>query len=483
MLAQSVWAQLPTVDDTGAAGWLSDRDDPFRGRFERFLIASPTRDYAAGFSLAHEAGRPAVPMLWQMLLEEKSNAVRRGAVLAAAMVAGGPMLDVRLFEWLGQQKAIKEERTMAALAVAMGAPRRRSIADFWSHSLGPERSPEEILAIAVRLAAARIPEASEGAPTLAEDDIGLVAATAFAGLPVPASIRNRRWDLRQTGRHDDLFWRGALLAGTREVLAGREAGRMLLEYARRMARLGDQFAAARQASACFRARADTVEAEGVRPDYPMLRQLACNRQSAQRLARWLDPVPQPRDEQPQRLAVSYVLSRTPGQVVADRELWGRDDRISAHVAVALAWRLLEQDQPRIEDVELAGVAEWQLVRWAAGQRVVGERCDDELLSTMLQLAIAGRLPRAAARVALEETLWRWQSHPGLGLLEVEQLLIRDLLLVGSNPGGKYMSHVPFERRYRPKGIGHSSAFFETAVAFYDFMRTPRLPLPPLYRLR
>lgn len=468
----------------GGPGWISGRDEPFRGRFERLLTSAANRDLTAGFSLAADLGRPAVPMLWQMLLAERSNVARRNALLAAAMIAGGPAEDERLFDWLGQQKSIKEERAIAALGIALGPPRSRPVADFWTRSLGPTKSPEQILAIAVRLAAARLPLTDRGAPALTDDGPGLAGATAYAGLPVSSAIWNRRWDLRSPKRHDELFWRGALLCGARLEDDKRPIADDLLRRARDVAALGgDQYAAARAAAALLRARRGDVRCVGARPDYDLLELLASDRASAVRLRPWLGPVPQPRDERPERLAVSYVLSRDPHEVVAEAEAWSRDARVNRHIAVAVAWRLLGEDGPKIEDVALPGLPEWFFARWAAGRVATPARCEDPALTTMAQLAADGRMPRAAARQALEEALWRWGSHPGLGMCEAERLLIRDMLLVGSNQGGKYVPHIRWEQRYRPTGIGHAAAFFDAAVALYDFFRTPTLPLPPQYRLR
>ncbi|MCA8974174.1 MAG: hypothetical protein KDC98_05600 [Planctomycetes bacterium] len=484
---------MPTADAAGVPGWLAGRDEPFHGLFERLLATETTRNYTAGFTIAQNVGRPAVPLLWEMLSAETANVVPRTAVLAAAMLAAGPSLDEHLFKWLGQQKAIKEERTMVALAIALGPPRERPVADFWSHGLGPARSPEKILAIAVRLAAARMPGVAAGAAPVVGGEIGLAAASAFAGLPLQSSVIGRLWDLRDIERDDEMFWRGALLAGCRQILDGGQPDATLLQRARQVAELrSGKYPDAREIAVRFRAMAGDVRTEDTRPDLKLLRQMAPDQAAARRVRRWLEAAKQPGDEEPYRLAVSYVLSRDIGDVIAEREDWGGNEVTRQHIAVALAWMILGSRQgPEaggsgakggFADVALPRVPEWQLVRWALGQHAVAERCEDPALTALLELAADDRLPRDVGRRVLEETLWRWGSHPGIGLLEAEQLLVRDLLLVGSNPGGKYRSHVSVEQRYRPKGID-SSAFFEIAVAYYDFVTTRRPPLPFRYRLR
>ncbi|MCR9246772.1 MAG: hypothetical protein NXI31_17195 [bacterium] len=440
-------------------------------------------------SLAAAIGRPGVPLLWEMLRAEKSNVTRRDALLAAAILAGGPAEDERLYGWLSQQKAIKEERTMAALAIALGPPRMRAIPNFWSRSLGPTKSPVEILAIAVRLAAARVPDSAIGAPTLLSDEPGLAGATAFAGLPVRNAIWNRRWNLRDPVAHADLFWRGALLHAARLETDNRPVASQLLTRARAIANLpGQEYAAARRAAALLQARRGDVRVVGARPERELLEVLVSRPEAARKLRKWLGPTPQPRDDRPQRLAVAYVLSRDPAEVVADRQQWSRDPRVSSHVAVALAWRLLGEESPKIEDVGMGetgsgGVPEWFFVRWAAGLPADAMRCEDLALTAVAELAAAGRLPRTAARQALEEALWRWDSHPGRGLYDAERVYVRDLLLVGSDEGGQYVPAIRTEDRYRPTGIGHARKFFEIAVAVYEHFSQPRLPLPPQYRLR
>jgi hypothetical protein len=252
-----------------------------------------------------------------------------------------------------------------------------------------------------------------------------------------------------------------------------------------MALPGDQQAAVRAAAALFRLRTGDLRLEGSRPDWRLLQVAVAESAGAHALRDWLGPVPQPRDEEPARLAVSYVLSRDPQEVVADRAQWGALPRIRPHVAVALAWRLLGDRAGALIDAEVAGVPEWVFVRWASGIAVDRDvTLDDAPLQAALRLLRADRLPRAALRAALEDALWRWGSHPGLGMWEHERLLLRDLLLVGSNTGGgKYAPQVRPEQRYRATGIGPDDVFYDVAVALHDFQSRPRLPIPSEYRLR
>jgi len=461
-------------------GALSLRDDRIRDRFERLLSTPSTRDLAQGWQLAADYGRPAAPLLWEMLRRAQSNVGPRLVYLAAAVIAGGPGEDERLFAWLDPQTTMLEERVMVGFLLAMGPDRARTPADFWPRLLGPNKATQPILGVAARLAAARFPGTEAGAPALGEEDPGLLAAAAFAGLPVPPGRAARTWNLQRPEPHAEFFWRGCLLAGLRAPGQG-----LLLDRAREVQNLAsDPYAAVRGAAALFRAKARDVRAEGTRPDWRLLQLLVVDTTSAAAVQPWLQPEPQPFDDEPQRLAVAYVLSRPPGTVVADRARWGSDQRIRRHVAVALAWRLLGEENPTPVADALPDVPEWYLVQWASGRAVAREgSCEDPALEAAIALAAAGRLPRPVARGACEEALWRWGSHPGLGAFDAERLFVRDLMLLGSRQGGKYLPHVRPHQHYQPAGIDKDHEFFDIAIPLWDFLSRPRLPLPSEHRLR
>lgn len=485
LAAQSLPCQEGSSGGTGGPGWIASRDDRWRERFHRLLLA-PSPDLAAGWQLARDVGRPAVPLLWDMLDEERSDVGRRLVVLAAAMLAGGSHEDERLFAWLDQQKPMLEERTLVAMTLALGPRRTRPVRDFWSRSFGPVKTPELLLAIAVRLASVRFPGADEVAPPMPGDDPGLAAATAYAGLPVPTSVAGRWWNLKAPERHADLFWRGSLLGAWRRGAVQSPQGDALLERAHLVMALdGEAMALARAAAALYRARAHDLRPEGVRLD-PRLLLVACSDlTTAAALHPWLGPVAQPRDDElAHRLAVAYALSHPIAQVVTDRDLWRSDARINRHIAVALAWRMLGAPAGGPIEATVPDVPEWNFVRWASGAAIERTKaCDDVQLQLALELMADGRLPRPALQKALEETLWRWGSHPGFAPWEHERLLIRDLLLSGSNPGGgRYQAHVPPDRRYSPTGLDRNDGFFTVAVALYEFLIRPRAPLPPEHRL-
>ncbi|MEO6593220.1 MAG: hypothetical protein ABIP94_00535, partial [Planctomycetota bacterium] len=133
-----------TTPPSGGVGWLTGRDDRFRDRFQQLLL-STRPDLQAGWQLAADIGRPAVPLLWDLLKNETSNVGKRLVLLGAAVIAGGPSEDERLFLWLDQAKDMPWERVFAAELLALGPPRQRAMPGFWTRCFGPTKSPNEIL--------------------------------------------------------------------------------------------------------------------------------------------------------------------------------------------------------------------------------------------------------------------------------------------------------------------------------------------------
>jgi hypothetical protein len=485
--AQLASAQDGQIAPAPGPGWATI-DPGMRLQFHRLLIDVPTRDRSGGWQLAADLGRPAAPLLWDMLAAEKADVSNRVVLLAAALLAGGTHEDDRLFAWLAQQKPMLEERTIAAMGVALGPSRTRAAPQFWQRFLGGAKTTDPLLGVAVRLASVRFPDTGDGAPVLVADDgdPGVAAATAFAGLTVPPSLAARLWAQRDANPHAQLFWRGALLGAARRV-GTTAVPDGLLERARElMASSGDAMGPVRAAATWLLAVAGELQPVGAwRGDLPLLRVATGSRASAQRLQPWLTAQAQARDEEPERLAVAYALSRPPQVVLAERQQWSADPRIARHVAVALAWAVASPASGVAPvDDSMPGLPEWSFVRAASGGTVErGATCADARLQAALMLLAGGRLERAPLRALLEETLWRWGSHPQLAPWELERLLLRDLLLGGSRPGGnKYHVNVPEQRRYFPGGLDRNDEFFRIAVELYEFALRPRAPMPAEARL-
>lgn len=469
----------------GIVGWLPEREGHFRERFAELLFPGSKRDLVAGWQHAINLGRPAVPLLWEMLRSEQADYGRRLVTLAAAMLAGGPGEDARVFAWLAQQKPMLEERVLASMVLALGPQRQRPQAEFWSRCFGPAKTPELLLQVAARLASARFPEAAADAPAFIGDDPGIAAASAFAGLSVPQSVAAKWGNGRSSERHAELYWRGAMLGAARRWRVGEPQQDAVLDLAREvMAGKGDAVADSRAAATWLSARAGVLRPDGQQFDLRLLAIAVADSACAQRFAAKLAAAPQPRDEEPHRLAVAYALTQPIRRVIEERAAWSGEARISSHVALALAWRLLGTALTEPIQVSLPNVPEWAFVRWATGAAwETPGRFDDEGLQMVAQLCSEGRIGRAALREKVEQMLWLRGSHPGLEPWQQERRLVRDLLLTGSNwGGGKYQPRVRLDLRYLPTGLGRDDAFFEIAVALYDFLLVPRLPIPVEHRL-
>ncbi len=464
-------------------GWLAGRTDKVKAEITRLLLVSPSRDLAAGWRLCEGLGQPAAPLLWEMVEAERSNLQRRLALLVGAMLAGGGQEDRRLVAWLGQPRPVFEERCLLALVVALGPPRGRPLDDYFSLAVGGNRTPEQFLAIAARLAAARVPSAVAALPVVAGGDPGLAGASAYCGAGVAPRTAEALWNLRNPDEHGELFWRGSMLGlarsevGTGTALARARELRMLT---------GTGHTAARATAAIALARHGQAVGSETRPDWDEVLPWVVDQRSAMQVRDWLAPETPARVANPGRLAVAYALSRSPEEVLADRAIWLADPRVRSHVAIALAWQLAGREAQSAPAVGEADLPEWDLVRCCAGLRPLGRQPspDDPQLAAAQRLLVDGRLSVTAARDLCEDTLWRWGSHPGLTRWEQERLLIRDLLLVGSHQGGsKYLPHVPPVARYRATGLGPDSPFYDLGVALYDFLAAPRLPVPKGYTLR
>jgi hypothetical protein len=466
-------------------GVLAADDGRFRARFTELLIDVPTRDLAAGFQLARDLGPAAAPVLWRMHAAEKSNARRRITVLAAAILAEGAVGDDRTLAAIEADRTPPNDRLMTCYLLALGPTRARGQAEFWSRAFGLNKTePVPWLRVAALLASARFPGATDTAPAwlLRDDDPGVVAAALFAGAPVSDTLVQPFWR-RDPPAHASLVWRGALLGALTKEPRTEAAAALVAQAQERLQFAGEQYATAREASALLLGRAGAVRLDA-RPHWRMLQLFAAESRSAAALHSWLSPSPQPLDDDPTRLAVEYVLSRSIDTVLADQKHWSTAESVRRHVATALAWRLCGESDPRTVEWSIAGLPEWFFVRWASGAAAtVDGAIDDSVLDQAARLAAEGRLSKAAARRLLEEALWRWGSHPGLGLWVAQRQLVRDLLLAGSLPGNRYPVGLPDHLRYLPSGLGDENDFFVVAVELYEFLIRPVPPIPAECRLR
>ena len=477
MTAQFALGQSPSDGEP----WITASDRRYASRFRELLLSDSRRDLATGWQLARDLGRPVAPILWELSSRERSNVEKRLALVVGALLAAGPAAEDRLFSFLDQSKPLLQERAMAAFWVALGCQRSRPVPNVVSRMFGPNKEPSDLLSIAVRLAAARYPEASAGAAQVESNNPGVLAAAAFGGFPIARSSSQRQW--RSQHRHAELFRRGAMLgAGWR--VRDRGVPSSLVGAARQLLEDGDAYGAdAREAALLLLARTGDLRQPADPWDWRQMNLVASQRSGRSLLKAALGPTPPARDPNPERLAVAYALAAPVEQIVAQQADWGGDERIRSHVAVALAARLCALEAPPRVEAALVSVPEWSLVVWASGG--VCEQAAtlaDTRLAVLAASAADGRASRLAAQVELEQALWRWGSHPGITPWQIERQLVRDLLLVGSRGGGKYRPELAAHLRYFPTGLDRDDPFFDLAVALFDFTSKPAGPVPSEYRL-
>lgn len=457
-----------------------------RARFTELLLNAPTRDLREGFDTARRLGPAAAPVLWTLVAAEKSNMKRRMAVLAAACLAEGEGGDERVLQRLDERSPL-QDRLVSCVHLALGPKRVRRPQEFWPHVLGSDRNePEPLLLVAALLASSRFPETGSECPSglLRVENPGVTAAAVYAGAPVSDTFVQNY--LRPRPPAHATFVQRAQLLRALPTRPGEVLPNEMVERAAGFVQAsGEGNATLRDAAALVLSAGDAIRAEGLpRPEWRLLQLYAAEPKAAGSMQSWLPPEPSPLDEPARtRLAVAYVMSRSVDDVVADRAVWGAVASIRRHVAVALALRLCATTTAPIRTSQV-DLPEWGFVRWASGDDAkLGSGFDDPLLAQGAVLADAGRLSREAAARLLEDTLWRWGSHPGLGRFTAHHEFVRDLILSGSLPGNRYAIGVADHLRYLPAGLGNENDFFWLAVELYEFVKEPTLPIPPECRLR
>lgn len=509
MLAQPVCSQVRA----NPVGSIDTRNSLYKKRFSVLLLSHETRDLVAGWELARTLGRPVAPVLWRMLDAEKSNVGSRLVLLIAAVLAGGPGEDERLFALLDRQRPLLQERTMTSLLLALGPRRPRPVKNFWARVIGPNTEPEPLLDLASRLACARFPESTNGTAVLFGGDPGIVAAAAFGGFRVSPQLLRSLW--RNRDRYSELFHRGALLGdGWRLGIDGIKPAAENLLHAKELLRdTGAGLAATHAAAILLRARAGVLDPRGDQPDWRLLQLCASQPASREALRAWLPATPLARDEEPSRIAVAYALWQPVDKILKEHKQWSADQRIRSHVAVALAFRLAagsgnpsssrsregdasssnrvtgsqsgddSEADGRIK-LRLPDVPEFSFAVWASGGEFgIGLPCQDRVLQQLAGLVAEGRASRFVVRRTMEEALWRWRSHPGMGPWQEERLLIRDLLLAGSKAGLEYPSHLRRSQRYFATGLDKGDPFYAVAVALFEFLARPVAPVPDEHQLK
>jgi len=458
--------------------------EEFRDRFKELLMKPSGTRLAQGWQLAAELGPVVAPVLWDLHDSQRSDLRLRLQLLPGAVLAGGIGGDERLLrQVVADSKVDLDERVMALLLLATG-PAREAPLDVFS-AMGRNRSTFAV--IAEYLAAARTPKGGSGAPSPADADVGVLAAAIAAGAPATDAALEKYFKPEPAPKFASLVWRGYFLGRLRDggVDPDPAGDALLLQRARDVLLLPAAPAEAKACAALLLSRSGKDTGLKARPSWELLQCLLSCSNAAALHKDWVGPQPGPRDDEPARLAVEYVLGRPPAEVLREGDVlrWTSAPRVAQHVAVALALRLLDGSQPPPPlPPAPAGLPEWFWIAWATGQTELPTMTSsDAALAQAALLAATGRLPRPAARILLEDTLWRWGSHPGLCLREAQLLLVRDLLLTGTSPGMKYGGQ---RERYQPKGMQIDNDLARVGVEFFDFVFSrPRLPVSRECRLR
>lgn len=466
---------------------MSANDARVRARFSELLLEAPTRDLRAGWELARDLGPVVAPSLFGLASDEKSNMKRRMSAFCAAVMASDPHGEDRVLAAL-DDKSPMQDRLCASFLLALGPLRERAPSDFWAKSLGRNKQePEPVLLVAALLAGSRFPGVGASCPQslLRVDNPGVLAAAVLCGAPAPEPLLQPYLQKRAPA-HANLVQRAWLLRAVlqRNVSA---ASPELAERAREwMQSPGEANATLREAAALALGASGSLRMDGqTRPDWRMLQLFAFDAKACEALAGWIPAQPQPLDEPAwPRLAVAYALGRPVERVVADRSAWASVPSVRRHVAIALAMRLCREPRSKAVAAALPEVAEWAFVRWAMDEPFPDAAAFVEpALQQAAVMAKEDRLSREAAARLFEDTLWRWGSHPGIGLRDVQRDLVRDLMLSGSLPGNRYAIGLPDHLRYLPAGLGNENDFFGIAVEAWELLRSPALPIPPECRLR
>lgn len=455
-------------------------DPTFRRRFETLLFDPRAADLALGWRLARSLGPAVGPLLWDLHGDERLDK-RRWVALLAALATNRGVVDDRVYAAIENKTA---EQFLCCLWIALGDPLQSPRPTFWGDVLGRRSAPSSALQVAALLASARVPEAAGNAPVVRSSEVGLLAAAAVAGARAQASLYVPFHRVTAAPAHAELVWRGEFVGA---LLGAAAVPDELRDLAREVFALpGPADAPWRLAAATLLARAGALDPGTVRPTWRQLCAMIVDQPSAEALARWLGPLPEPLErEHPEPLAVAYALAHPIATVLEQRAQWGGEPLVARHVAVALAWRLLGEQGAQPIDFGLPNVPEWYLVRWASGSRVdKAATIDDPVLEQAAMLAKDQRIDRATMRRVLEETLWRWGGHPGLAVFEAHRLIVRDLLLTGSYTGMKYEKVRRAHDVYLPDGFGRENVLYElAAVPAFEFFSAPTLPIPRECRLR
>ncbi|MEI6130087.1 MAG: hypothetical protein WCR59_08495, partial [Planctomycetota bacterium] len=181
-------------------GEISIKDDKFRARMKELLI-DPIDRYALGWQRSQDMGALIAPLLFEMRSVEKADDRRRMVLMCAAVIACGMVVDEQALAAI--DPAQQNDPLLACFLIALGPLQEHELPKFWERVRGRRPELNELQAILVLLAAARLPAVASTpvAKEIAKEIMqlsrsigagelqspGIIAAMLTAGLPVPES--------------------------------------------------------------------------------------------------------------------------------------------------------------------------------------------------------------------------------------------------------------------------------------------------------
>ncbi len=464
-----------------------DRDAGWVRRFEAWLDPSDRGEWFVGLDLARRAG-PSVGSLLRRLQERASDHRSKILLLGAVVAAEGPgSADVLLARARPRRRSDSQLRErLAAAFLASELPRDDVDPDAWAKVL-LDREEE----LAVRIAAGfaigsrrAVEVADEPRRPASLADPGLAAAIALVFDEIDESWAARWFEEAPVGA--TLVRRAMFLGAVRGAsLVGPRVDRVRSAFAA-SGHSDDplRLAAALSLVGC-RDPEGWLRRLGTHVDSAVVAVLAVDSGFAEPLARDGRLAPLPELHGPilrRRMALAMATSLAPEALGAHRDALRRDPLAGPIVCLGVARRMLQRAAPPAADVAqswlqaLPDLPELEWVRIAGGMaagaeiRSFEDRALDRAYRIFRARGIEG-LPRGAAAQAVEDALGRLQALPGSLRRELEQELLWELVLGGSDHGVAVGGHGrEIGERYHAAGLPRGDVSYPILHALDEWFR-------------
>jgi len=434
-------------------------------------------------------GPAATPLLWAQLRREAKPKRRLFWVGAFAAAAGGSA-HRRLLQAAWFKSAKKHEQLIALLALSLGSASGVDAAAVFRLA---SDSPSDAVRLAASIAISHASEEFTPPPNwlgnAGSRDPGMCAGAVLSSGVIGRAAAERWLDTGEIpAPRAQLVWRALLL--TRQP--GTIGDAMCLELAKQALSWDSELSGPLRSAASERVARALDPASWIlgEPGPELLLALGRSAAGRDKLLQlgWLESVPSQRIDARTRgqLAVVFALAASQRQIEAAAPRWRSDDELAPAACLGLAWRALSDpdglsDGTWLDALDTTPQAAW--VRLALGDR---PRLDPQQRpprrAGALDLAIAGRLPRSAMKVAVERELWRRHTHPGLAGYECWVALYRDLLLSGSQYARSQDAR-PDDYPYLPSDLrAGNREFFEVACEFLSWVVSDAAEVPARFAL-